>query len=109
MHLRKLAVCVVFCATATLQPLLALADTVPNTLQTEITKVLKSKLGETASAQINFETFRRTENGAIVCGEVGSRNGQQPFYFIKVNTTGALTGSVVGTAEERDMALMVCG
>lgn len=109
MHLNKLGVCVLFCATATLQPLLALADTVPNNLQAEITQVLKSRLGPPASTQINFETFRRTENGAIVCGEVGSHGGQQSFYFIKVNTTGALTGSVVGTEQERDMASMVCG
>ncbi len=108
MCLSKMGVCVVLCATATLQPLIALAESVPNGLQTEVTQALKDKLGASNPAQISFEQFRRTENGAIICGEVASHGAPQPFYFIKVNTTGALTGSVVQTEAQRDMASMVC-
>jgi hypothetical protein len=103
-----MAVCVILCATATLQPLVALADSVPNGLQTEITQALKDKLGVSGPTQISFEQFHRTVNGAIVCGEVAAHGAPQSFYFIKVNTTGALTGSVVQTDAERDMASMVC-
>jgi hypothetical protein len=108
MRFDKLALCVVFCASATLRPLLALAEPVPSGLQAEVTKVLKDKYNEPASAQVSFDSFRPTVNGAIVCGAVGARGSTQPFYFIKVNTTGALTGAVVHSDAERDMASMVC-
>jgi hypothetical protein len=105
----QMAVCVVLCITATLQPLVALAESVPSGLQTEVTKALKEKLGTPGTAQISFDQYYRTVNGAIVCGEIAARDApQQPFYFIKVDTTGALTGSVVHTPAERDMASMVC-
>jgi hypothetical protein len=108
MSLNKMAVCVALCATATLQPLVALAESVPNGLQTEVSQALKDKLGASGPTQISFEQFYRTENGAIICGEVAAHGAPQPFYFIKVNTTGALTGSVVKTEAQRDMASMVC-
>lgn len=108
MRIKKIIVCVVLFATATLEPIVAFADSVPNALQTEVTQALKNKLGASGTTQISFEQFYRTVNGAIVCGEVASHGAPQPFYFIKVNTTGALTGSVVQTAAERDMATMVC-
>jgi hypothetical protein len=102
------AICVVLCVPTTLQPVMAFAESVPNGLQSEVTQALKNKLGAPSTAQISFDQYYRTVNGAIVCGEVAAHGTPQPFYFIKVDTTGALTGAVVHTEAERDMASMVC-
>lgn len=108
MRVRKIAVCVLLCAGAALRPLLALADPVPTGLQAEVTKALKDRFNEPASVPVSFNMFRATVNGAIVCGAVGAQGATQPFYFIKVNTTGALTGTLVRNDADRDMASMVC-
>jgi hypothetical protein len=104
----SVALCVVFCAAASLQSVIAMADPAPAPLQTEIVKALKEKLGGSAAPRISSETVRQTENGVIVCGQVGTSGASQPFYFIKVKNTGALTGSVVATDHDRDMDSMVC-
>jgi hypothetical protein len=108
MRFGNVALCVVFCAAASLQSVIAMADPAPAPLQTEIERALREKLGGAAVPRISAETVRQTENGIIVCGQVSRSGAPQPFYFIKVRTTGALTGSVVSTDHDRDMVSMVC-
>jgi hypothetical protein len=108
MRFGSVALCVVFCAAGSLQSVIALAGTVPAPLQTEIVTALKERLGDNAAPQISAETIRQTENGVIVCGQVNSRGAPQPFYFIKVKSTGNLTGSVVASEHDRDMVSTVC-
>jgi hypothetical protein len=108
MRFGSVALCVVFCAAASLQSVIAMADTAPTPLQTEIVKALKEKLGDSTVPRISAETVRQTENGVIVCGQVSNRGAPQPFYFIKVRSTGNLTGSVVATDHDRDMVSTVC-
>jgi hypothetical protein len=108
MRLGNVVLCVVFCATASLQSVVAMADPVPTPLQSEIVKALQQRLGANVPPRISEETFRQTENGAIVCGQVNSHGAAQPFYFIKVKSTGNLTGSVVASEHDRNMVSMVC-
>jgi hypothetical protein len=108
MRFGSVTLCVVFCTAASLQPVIAMAGTVPSPLQTEIVQALKEKLGDSPVPRISAETIRQTENGVIICGEVSSHGAPQPFYFIKVRSTGNLTGSVVATDHDRDMVSTVC-